>query len=44
MISKNFYDFLVDTNDVFWQNRLKISGIITNFTVADRLAEAPVWG
>ncbi len=29
---------------VFQHNSLQISGIITNFAVADRLAEAPVWG
>lgn len=29
---------------VFQHNSLQISGIITNFAVADRLAEAPVTG
>lgn len=29
---------------VFQHSRIKISGIIANFAVADRLAEAPVWG
>ena len=31
-------------NYVFQHNRLKILEIIANFAVADRLAEASVWG
>ncbi len=29
---------------VFQQNRLNVKKFIINFAVADRLAEAPVWG